>query len=339
MSERRTRGFLALPREVRDRIYSHVVLFDDPLLTQETIDDICHRESPTGYEIGVAPTGVDLSILRVNRQIHEEASMIFYTRNVFSVKVVTEGWESYQGKQCFRARWTTPWEDIGYRFAEEEGGLGYFCPGNYGGKLGDEIMQDEIKTYVYPSPRYRHLIRRVRIEVIDTCFLQQSLRPLASKRDPNSKRQSVIYDLFGLRAGSGLLQRGSRKIPLRAVFMPLACRLRSLLAACSAQVRIDIKISTTMLDNFDELSTKVYKELVELASPFTRGYQAANIALQIPFEEDHEFDPKYEGLKEKVLRSCNRDPKLTGDGLQRFEKVDVELMRHWRLLKGRLVLK
>ncbi|KAJ6256879.1 hypothetical protein Dda_8749 [Drechslerella dactyloides] len=300
MTDSRTQGFLALPREIRNRIYSYVVLFDDPLLTQEAIDDICRRESPTGAEIGVAPPGVDLSVLRVNKQIHEEASNVFYTQNIFSIKIVTEGWESYQGKQCFRARWTTPWEDIGYRFAEEEGGLGYFCPGNYGGKLGDEIMQDEIKTYVYPSTRYRHLLRRVRIEVIDTCFLQQSLRPATSKRESGTKRQSVIYGLFGIRASGGLLQRGIRRVPLRAIFMPLACRLRCLLANCSAQVKIDIKISTTRLENFDDLSIKVYKELVELVSPFTRGYQVSNIALQIPFEEDHELDPKYEGLKDKA---------------------------------------
>ncbi|EPS42162.1 hypothetical protein H072_3986 [Dactylellina haptotyla CBS 200.50] len=330
-------GFLSLPREIRDKIYSYTVLFNDPLFTQEAIEDICRRQSPTVHTFSNFPV-VDLSVLRVNKQIHEEASLVFYTQNVFSVKVVTEAYKSYnEPKQCFRARWTTPWEDIAYEFTEE-GGLGHFCPGDYGGKLGNEIIQDEVKTYIYPSLRYRHLLRKIRIEVIDTCFIQNFGQQNQSPRRSIcvAKRQG----LKGLLRGTGLRKptTSSNKLPLRSIFMPLACRLRCLLAACNGKVKVDIKVSSNMVENFDDLSARMYKDLVELASPFTQGYQTANIDLQIPFEEEYEFDPKYEGLKEKVLKNCNRDRRIETDG-QRFEDIDVELMLHWRLLKGRLVIR
>ncbi|KAK6512632.1 hypothetical protein TWF481_001514 [Arthrobotrys musiformis] len=329
-------GFLSLPRNIRDKIYAQVVLFDEPILTQEAIEDICGRKSPTAHNFAT-PSTVNLSIFRVNRQIHEEASFIFYTQNVFSIKVVTEAYESYnQHKQCFRARWTTPWEDIAYEFTEEDG-VGHFCPGDYGGNLGNEILQKDIKTYIYPSVRYRHLLRHVRIEIVDTCFMEYYTQQAPIKRQ--SSVQGKRKTLYTLLRRPTFRKTNPGRVPLRTIFMPLACRLRCLLAACSSNVNIDITVSTTMLDNFDELSTKVYKDLVELASPFTKGYKTGNVNLYIPYEEDYELDPKYEGLKTKVLKNCSRETKIDGPDGQKFENVDVELMLHWRLLKGRLVIR
>lgn len=76
-----------LPREIRDEIYKLVVLIGRPpppsTLEEYFAND--RRQLSSGSD--PKPISINLSIIRVNKQIHEEAAYIFYSQTVFPVRI------------------------------------------------------------------------------------------------------------------------------------------------------------------------------------------------------------------------------------------------------------
>lgn len=109
--------FLRLSRELRDEIYKYLVLFTPPPipfpLDRSQKDEI--------YITTHKREKLDLSIFRVNQQIHSEATEIFYRLNTFSIQVTTNLHKDLGcGSMYLEVFWEAPWESIGYTVYEDQ---------------------------------------------------------------------------------------------------------------------------------------------------------------------------------------------------------------------------
>ncbi|KAF3909308.1 hypothetical protein ABW20_dc0108756 [Dactylellina cionopaga] len=91
--ERQPFRFLDLPRELRDEIYRYFVLLDFQRKPQLG-SDIPEYKKPS----------LDLTILRANKQIHDEASGMLYGCNLFIIRVVLE--------DSYNVAYEAPWESL-----------------------------------------------------------------------------------------------------------------------------------------------------------------------------------------------------------------------------------
>ncbi|KAK6359105.1 hypothetical protein TWF696_000272 [Orbilia brochopaga] len=138
---------LRLPREIRDEIYKHLLLFPTP-------------PTPTGvtsyYNLPqYHHPKVDLAILRVNKQIHDEAATLFYTRNTFLVRVTVNGYQP-------SVRLEAPW---GRRtFSAEK-----YPHGRFDAPV-KRSTGSHFRCQRHPSAGYLALVRHIRVDVFDFCW-------------------------------------------------------------------------------------------------------------------------------------------------------------------------
>ncbi|KAK6529605.1 hypothetical protein TWF281_008774, partial [Arthrobotrys megalospora] len=108
--------FLTLPRELRDQIYTYL-LVSPPRLSRNRkyksyTDQFQTLELSSTYKIRCR----NLSLFRVNRQIHDEASEIFYKKNIWPIRIVMAR-QCAQPLDCrdgFHVAYEAPWEEVAY---------------------------------------------------------------------------------------------------------------------------------------------------------------------------------------------------------------------------------
>ncbi|RVD81136.1 uncharacterized protein DFL_009012 [Arthrobotrys flagrans] len=316
--------FLSLPREIRDEIYSYIVLFHH----QQFRPNLTYNPSPR-FDIpvfkGVAFAPVSrggLAILQVNKQVHSEATQYFYNHNAFPIQIVIDGGVYNGGDDCtLLLTCTTPWEDLTYEFMEsrdpdQEPSRAY-QPSTYYNEnpLDGEYIHAASKP-ILPLPCYRNLIRKFNVEIIDT-------------------------GRFDLAEGQ------SPMIPekLRQVLTPFTARIRDLLTDCGDKVHMNIDLISPMFSMHEsEWETKFqldeeyrwhYRQLVEIAWPLTRGHWSYTLKTPQIFE-----NPFIQRIKEETLELCDETPESQRDeaevaflGLPALSSNRVFAMN-----KGRLVV-
>ncbi|EPS35841.1 hypothetical protein H072_10783 [Dactylellina haptotyla CBS 200.50] len=314
--------FLALPREIRDEIYSYVLLFDnDPLLSFISMKTPNFNKFD-GVTFPPASKGGKLSILQTNRQIHEEATDIFYRQNTFPMRIVFRGYQvSHHDGYTLYVSCSTPWEDLKYEFKKYPSVTGEepYCSYQVSENFNEDptqtwyVRRDEAETSIFPLPRYRNLLRKFRVEVIDA-------------------RESA--DCWYQRRGLD---------ELRHVLIPFVSRLRKLLGDTEEKINMDVNILSPCFGDRElwdwmhilREPASYYQQLVEMVWPLTRGAWACNIS--IPQTVGIEV---FTGLQEKSLKSCTENPGFEPEEEEEMEYMEIPSVKSglvFAMNKGRLV--
>ncbi|KAK6501673.1 hypothetical protein TWF481_009502 [Arthrobotrys musiformis] len=327
--------FLALPREIRDEVYKYFVLFDTDPPPLPSAERHLYWES-------LNPVSLDLSILRVNKQIHEEAARILYSQNVFTIKITVHGVPAHLALKV------PPKEDrpLGYETRLDESvSVSYHSlweETNYC-HIVDQDHDETRKWYASnyckppytrldsepslpPSPRYRHLLRNIRVE-ITVLRVEDRIPGWSDEHD----------EVFRRRA--------------KTILIPAVHKLRDTLRHDGAKgdVCIDVEIYIDLTGLFptkhadppsvgevNGLHEKFVKETVYTIWPFTVVDEwKCNVRLKQP------TDQRFDELKDAALRECGRDIHGTqaDPGEQRwFEKLEFDDGLSWAMNGKRFVL-
>ncbi|KAJ6256192.1 prion-inhibition and propagation-domain-containing protein [Drechslerella dactyloides] len=217
---------LRLPREIRDEVYKYFVLIDAPI------------EFETLRIFRIFPPALDLSIFRVNKQIHDEASGIFYSQNTFPIKLAinrTRSPGSPLYAYGFTVKYIAYWEEFTFHFRTDEPEMVY-GPNCRIGQRDKVIAEDDI--VLFPAPRYRHLLRRVRIAVLD-----------------NRKwRRSKPFDL---KTYEDLRALG------RTILIPLASRLNTVMADSGENLTVIIEVENRLASKEASVERWLEDETIE----------------------------------------------------------------------------
>ncbi|KAF3279535.1 hypothetical protein TWF970_004086 [Orbilia oligospora] len=303
--------FLSLPRELRDEIYSYFLLFDLPV-------EVFSIPAP----LPDWPS-LDISLFFLNKQVHDEASEFFYSRNTFPVHLTIR---SEGPPRWLRDRDLQDRDNIGYKIETELMSLWErffhcaFLP--YGFHEFFEarayaIANDASEVdYVYgtyqinspapsiPALRYCRHFRNIQINIID-------LRRPSIIRVPLSPSEPV------------------RKI-LQTTYQPLVHHLKHIFEAAGEYLTIKIDIVSTehMLHTGRGLSDQqlywkkyakvrdgpatnshsdayyfsLYEDLLRMAWPFTMGPWRSKVRTSM----DEVFGDKIQ----PILRSCDENAGL-----------------------------
>ncbi|KAF3197806.1 hypothetical protein TWF106_000373 [Orbilia oligospora] len=170
--------FLSLPREIRDEIFSYLLICGSPPRLNNYPNPIRSFDHlPSKLPISYIMRCRHLSLFRVSKQIHREAAEVFYKRNVWPIRMVIAR-ESAESPDCrFRLHVTyeTPWEEVAYGVGDDEGTGKFYDLERFYNRYGSGELEDKEailcrKPDLYPSSRYRSFLRKVRVEVIDFRF-------------------------------------------------------------------------------------------------------------------------------------------------------------------------
>ncbi|KAK6533964.1 hypothetical protein TWF281_005307 [Arthrobotrys megalospora] len=368
--------FLGLPREIRDEIYKCTLKGPIAPLNTNDVEDLykrSHNNTPFAQDFGLP--GLDINLLLVNRQIHDELSSLFYSRTVFPIRIAVGPADIYtypSGHQhCFFARYIAPWEDVSFEWVAGTKIGGY--------RTGSAVLSRIKSTYLeesdltrHPSPRYRHLIRQVRIEIIDVPSLiypcatwSQALQKQAirdseggrcyrSSSIPAWKREGMNSiagnNYFDDRPSHVKIKSEADGPKLRALLMPFACRLQNILEDAGVSVNKDIRIISRPPQNpegEEEHMISYFKELIELSYPFTRGQGKFKISTTLDAvlgsrsgQESFSRDRK-PGLASGVIETCSRSPGFTPNVEEDFKNVSMTRghnQGYWEMRNGILMV-
>ncbi|KAK6503787.1 hypothetical protein TWF481_008793 [Arthrobotrys musiformis] len=141
--------FLRLPRELRDEIYKCVL--HTPGLSPASLTEPYKFPS------------LNLSILRVNKQISAEASEIFYGTTVLPIRISRSDAPSKDGDTIHYISQETPWDILCYRYRGKDGNL--YSPNN-------TVMFSYQNEFIhpddaFPATAYGNRFRKIRIEISD----------------------------------------------------------------------------------------------------------------------------------------------------------------------------
>ncbi|KAK6501414.1 hypothetical protein TWF481_009254 [Arthrobotrys musiformis] len=280
-------SFLDLPREIRDEIYLYLLIFD-------VSPDPDHQIKKFPWE-RFERCGLDVSILRLNRQIHDEASEILYGWNTFPLRICVEGSGVRDGRpeHWFAVAYESLWEDVNYTCHL---GKGFAHEPLHGvrdmesSKLWFNRVTDS-RFCLPPAPRYRHLLRHFCISIRD----YRSSQWVAESAAPKT-----------------LVQR-NRRI-LKSILKPLERRFESLIAQENQMLHLDITIRRSMHSNgypFAEihgpmaLHNGYYHQLAYLAWPLTTGRWTNTLKMAEP---DDGMVCGFEDIKEEAWEQCTLEP-------------------------------
>ncbi|KAK6542080.1 hypothetical protein TWF694_007849 [Orbilia ellipsospora] len=318
--------FLSLPLELREEIYYYLLLIPKSKIDLQNLNE-ARLDRPN----------LDLSILRVNKQVHEEASTILYSRNIFTILLRFNGcflpsfvtpaiYKRYE----IRIAYSSPWEAFDYTFQYPR------ATGQFSGIFPDNALWIKkrdvppVEPTMLPSPTYSHLIRHIQVQLID-------LR--SSTKNPLSV---AIQEQF--------------RENLQFALLPLIHRLRPLLDKAGDNLSVDLKIFSSEhltftregLDTYreqvrrqlwlpdaaeppwetDEGWIPIYSELLEAAWPLTtlRG----RLTMETP------MDDKLNDIKREIFRKCNA--KANGDASKMFENASTQKDCIWFMSGGKRIL-
>ncbi|KAF3183527.1 hypothetical protein TWF225_000259 [Orbilia oligospora] len=280
--------FLDLPREIRDEIYLSILLFNVP-------PDHEIKSSPWGAQ---GRPCLNVSILRVNHQIHEEASQILYGRNIFPLRVCVEG-------SGFRDSKPHHWSSVSYETVWES--VGYICQLEGRGRDDIDAVPERHKLWFQritdgrfnlpPAQRYRHLLRRFSISIRDYRS-SQWVDEIPAPGDP---------------------ERRNRRI-LKSMLVPIEHRLASLIAYENQTINLDITIHRCVhKENFSfvavygpqALNQGYFHQLAYIVWPLTTGHRTYSLKMA---EQYDGMGCRFNAIKEEALEQCALEPGLDGQG-------------------------
>ncbi|KAF3226314.1 hypothetical protein TWF106_000809 [Orbilia oligospora] len=323
---------LRVPREIRNEIYKYLLYFPLPPLpgpvpAVEWNETRRLERRPSQFE----DPNRNIDILRVNKQIHGEAAEFLYSVNVFLVQITTSvAQEDINSHGLSRGDPTvlydSPWETLGYFHGDKPSRSGYettyrkfgnFVPYSYWTFQNCPLR---LKTYSYaprdvcwctkcvenitdqslfpiPALRYRHLIRRIRIDVFEMGMAMQQ------------KRQ---YN-----------QEIARKL-----LLPFRYRLEEALKPVAESVAVEIAVASLDSEGSEEFRIETpgaYTELIETLWPLTAGPWKHTITLPVSIQQ------RYGHLTDSILESCNREVVITKGEERHFLNVDIDHSRYLRV--------
>ncbi|KAK6518692.1 hypothetical protein TWF506_005830 [Arthrobotrys conoides] len=304
--------FLSLPLELRNEIYKHLLYHPT-----QPIPYALQLQNPPPY----CPVSQNLSIFRVNQQIHAEAARIFYTSTTFVIRLVISDWlippAKGLAKTQFQVIYEDPWAEIVYSY-DEEGKNWYSGFETYEPDPKDsELVHDE-EIESIPSHRYRDLIRHVRVDILTT---RVSL---------HSRETHQITDAA----------RGK----IRKLLLPFAFRLQRILSK-DAEVEVnlispmfvtqndrrrDMNIFTPFPSSENTAKTlELYKELIETAWPYTTGPWRYKLNLPEKLERE------YPELDKEVIKWCNENNEVSEEETMEFGVMKTKVPYVLVMRRGR----
>ncbi|KAK6337067.1 hypothetical protein TWF718_009853 [Orbilia javanica] len=313
--------FLRVPREIRDEIYKYLLHFPLPPLPGPAPFDRWedgHRleRRPSQFE----DPNRNIDILRVNKQIHDEAREVLYSMNVFLIQITTAiadntGGNEYLYTGDLTALYDSPWETLGYFYGDES--LGTFAPYTYWTfqncplrlksysytprnvcwcpKCVEKVADQD--TFPIPALHYRPLIRRIRIDLFETSMAIAQLKPY-------------------------------KRAKARKLLLPFRYRLEAALRPAAPRVAVEIAVAS--LDpaigvEFEIESEHTFTQLIETLWPLTTGPWKYKITLP-----DH-IQRRYGHLTDTILEACSREVPITRAEEEHFKKVDIDRYRYLRV--------
>ncbi|RVD85101.1 uncharacterized protein DFL_003432 [Arthrobotrys flagrans] len=305
--------FLALPRSLRDKIYQYVFSF--PTAPSAPISAFLDNRPPFELRDRSSNSPTDLSILLVNKQIHGETSQILYGKTVFPVRVVinesrTDG---YEPQTLFEVQYESPWEEVGYTWRDKDD-IGEYCAVNFLPRFATHIPESNNTPPPPPIPTYRHLIKKIRLDIIDKRVYPYSLKE---------------YHV------PAIMQNRIKKL-----LLPFVHRLTS--QVTSKDVTLEIKLSSLFLykeelSNFQyreeagEETIELYTELIETIWPFTTGPWKYILDMPLQIQKQH---PK---LVAQVFRACDEEyGAMEGEEKKKYQTLDVKIPCFWAMSNGKM---
>ncbi|KAF3179659.1 hypothetical protein TWF106_002865 [Orbilia oligospora] len=328
--------FLRLPREIRDEIYSYLVLFDPQPLASTAKYFLPQFQQPLSTIRSAAPLvklqrpKLDLAIFRVNRKIHEEAARMFYRENTFPIRIIIRrpgySMKFPAKKGGFDVYYETLWDRVNFFYHPDQHVREFQeVQEFYLGRTFAAIQHPE--SELLPAAIYRPVLRKVHIDVIDTRTGDEDW-----KEEPRSS--------------------------VRTVLMPLVARLKPVLNPAGKRLNVKIRILTIMEsynptdpnygsyentsawgDVYNDIkrkkvkrpSEKNVKRLIAMAWPLTRGKWKYSLVTPLDLHLIFEKAIKAE------LEKCNKD---VGTEEQEAEYKNARLGEKcfWTREKGRLVV-
>ncbi|KAK6342420.1 hypothetical protein TWF718_007821 [Orbilia javanica] len=285
--------FFRLPRELRDEIYKCILSTPAP----EPLCAIMPYIFPT----------INLAILRVNKQIHEEASEIFYRTAVFPIRISRNDCRSISnGDTIYYISQVTPWEEICYRY---KGKNGNFHSPNMEYHLGPREDCPH-PNELFPPISYGSRFRKFRIEVAD----QRKLPDTPGTGLASMRLLSLATDRL-----SHLLTSETRQDKL-TLEIHVAARIFEVDPNFEGGYGTvhDPRMREILVELYRE---RVYEEMIETVWPLTRGPWEWSIHVPEVLEK------QYPHIQNMVLSRCENAEKGTKE--EGVWKEPTELWDLW----------
>ncbi|KAF3173289.1 hypothetical protein TWF225_005557 [Orbilia oligospora] len=256
-----------------------------------------------------------LALLRVNRQIHDEAARVFYGGNVFKIEVSIAvrmrmrpvGSMHTTYPRVYDTSYTAPWERFGYQLLvdpEESTSKGQFIPlHNSVYDEGDtrlspeylQTFQNNANLLLYPSSIYSPLIRKINIE-------------------------------FKIDQGSLSGNNDSNTPSIQTLLLPFLWRLRQQLTE-KATVEIKIDLSSYLMFLHLSRPSRAFDGMPGLKTNIEDSLEAGYIFSLGPWKSTFNDIPQVlEKTWQEVLGKCKKRPEFRDDILQKMmQELDVGL--------------
>ncbi|KAK6518785.1 hypothetical protein TWF506_005920 [Arthrobotrys conoides] len=369
-------GFLDLPLEIRNEIYSYVLTnipipysrnrfrppgmqhwrYPEPdsytnatpqLQLPSLASSSSNRQSNTpsrqlkfvGSNNGAGKSQTKLALLRVNRQVHDEAAVVFYGGNVFKIEVsigkrtrvrpIGAGRPRYQS--VYDIYYTAPWEHLRYQFIEDEDGTteGIFVhpPDSFYNEREDtklfpeylQPLQNNANVLLYPSSTYSPLVRRTHLH----CRVQESLRKPSSLL--NARGSSIGDDITTTSTYSLLL--------------PFLWRLRQQLTEkATMEIELETKASLSLLGGHNQIRDNLQGIDEFMEDSLEVGYLLSRGPWKSIFKN---LSPGLYDMRERVFGDCEKRPEFREEEIERMmRELDVGLFEgtFWGVREGVLTV-
>ncbi|KAK6357707.1 hypothetical protein TWF718_002016 [Orbilia javanica] len=322
--------FLNVPLEIRNQIYRYLVIFN--------ISPIPKRPKEGNYYARFQKPALDVSILRVNQQIHDEAAKVLYSENIFPIRLRITGDDFCKTgptrNPYFAVTYQTFWEDLYYGQAiGQDPSVEYWSEVARGDYPFTRITKDEIVPI--PSPRYQHLIRRAKIGLYD-------LRVIAFRQlGPSSGGRPLEPEKLVARDANW------RKLVM-AILMPFVRGRLDGIISNPENAYLDIEIQAAFIHptshaqalskelteaEVDALDVKYLKELAYTAWPLTTFAGRSRLIM------DHPAARIFEGIKKEALAECdNGEVVFSKEEEEGFKEKNLSEMHSWAIEEGKLVV-
>ncbi|KAK6331401.1 hypothetical protein TWF730_004483 [Orbilia blumenaviensis] len=304
-------SFLTLPREIRDEIYECLFTGYTPKLLPHTDHLLQNLDTP---EKPNEPCAISLDILRVSKQIHNEAASVFYGRSAFPIRVlrsdspsITEGiYMSYLSQE-------TPWEFLHYRYFWKDGNL---CSQNPAQNLTPGLPTLNENTLIVIKPTYGNLIRKIRIDAID-CHGRLNTSDLSRSSTQAMKLLIPVVERLANVLG-GPNRRNKLEVEINCASVIIDSHIRS-----EENIGLMAGIPPGLIANTSaESLAGLYKGMIATIWPLTKGPWEYNI--KIPLELSRHFPM----VLEKELERCEK--KMEEEGWEwRSWKISPSFWELW----------
>ncbi|KAK6535853.1 hypothetical protein TWF281_000103 [Arthrobotrys megalospora] len=308
---------LAVPLEIRNQVYRYLVIFN--------ISPVPDPPKEENYWERFNTPSLNLSILRVNKQIHDEASSILYSENVFPIKIQIVGTEFCKTHESwssqFSVSYETLWEDVRYFRALEDENVEYNSNKQHGHVPFTRITKDQIVHL--PSSRYQYLLRRAKIAIYDLRVTAFDQIPDNLPRDAKN-RKSVMSILMPFVRGrlSGILsdKRDARiDIEIHPAF----------LHPSSHELALARKLTE---EDVDALDLKYLKDLAYTAWPLTL------LSCEYDLKLAHPAERRFKDIKDEALEECHGDSQFSEKEEEGFRETNLGGSYSWAMEEGKLVI-